>query len=117
MPCVRHCVLAQHWEPHHSTSESTAVTGIDVDACLDMFSRKEQLGENDKWYCPHCKEHRRAFKKFDLWSAPEILIIHLKRFSYSQVCCVAPANPACGTTHAWCVSCPTSIGHLLCAPR
>ena len=31
-----------------------------------------------------CKEHRQATKKFDLWKLPNILIIHLKRFSYSR---------------------------------
>lgn len=35
-------------------------------------------------YCPRCKEHRQASKKLDLWRLPEILIIHLKRFSYSR---------------------------------
>ena len=76
---------SQHWEPHASTEERVSHTDIDVSDCLNMFSRREQLGENDKWYCGHCKEHRQAYKKFDLWKAPEILIIHLKRFSYSQV--------------------------------
>lgn len=35
-------------------------------------------------YCPNCKTHRQANKKLDLWRLPEILIIHLKRFSYNQ---------------------------------
>ena len=35
-------------------------------------------------YCPGCKEHQQASKKLDLWRLPEILIIHLKRFSYSR---------------------------------
>ena len=35
-------------------------------------------------YCPNCKEHREASKKLDLWRLPEILVIHLKRFSYSR---------------------------------
>lgn len=35
-------------------------------------------------YCPGCKEHRQASKKLDLWRLPEILVIHLKRFSYSR---------------------------------
>lgn len=28
--------------------------------------------------------HRQASKKLDLWRLPEILVIHLKRFSYSR---------------------------------
>lgn len=35
-------------------------------------------------YCPQCKEHRQASKKLDLWRLPDILVIHLKRFSYSK---------------------------------
>jgi len=35
-------------------------------------------------YCPSCKKHQRATKKFDLWSLPEVLVIHLKRFSYTR---------------------------------
>jgi len=34
------------------------------------------------WYCPDCKEHRTAFKKFDLWRLPEVLVVHMKRFQY-----------------------------------
>ena len=50
--------------------------------CLKLFTEKEQLGENDLWYCPKCKDHVPAFKKFDLWSLPDVLIVHLKRFEY-----------------------------------
>jgi ubiquitin C-terminal hydrolase len=35
-------------------------------------------------YCPRCKEHRQATKKLDLWTLPDILVVHLKRFSYSR---------------------------------
>ncbi|OTB08608.1 hypothetical protein M426DRAFT_262093 [Hypoxylon sp. CI-4A] len=57
--------------------------GISLEACLDEFEREEILSEQDMWYCPRCKDHRRASKKFDLWKTPDILIIHLKRFSSS----------------------------------
>ncbi|OTB20291.1 hypothetical protein K445DRAFT_7081 [Daldinia sp. EC12] len=57
--------------------------GITLEACLDEFEREEILSEQDMWYCPRCKEHRRASKKFDLWKTPDILVIHLKRFSSS----------------------------------
>lgn len=55
--------------------------GIPLDECLDEFSREEILSESNAWYCPQCKEHRRARKRFELWTAPDILIIHLKRFT------------------------------------
>lgn len=57
--------------------------GITLDECLDEFERAEILSEQDMWYCPRCKEHRRASKKFDLWKTPDVLVVHLKRFSSS----------------------------------
>ncbi|GAO13887.1 uncharacterized protein UV8b_03877 [Ustilaginoidea virens] len=57
--------------------------GITLEECLDEFERAEILSEQDMWYCPRCKEHRRASKKFDLWKTPDILVAHLKRFSSS----------------------------------
>ncbi|EMR09991.1 hypothetical protein PNEG_01749 [Pneumocystis murina B123] len=57
---------------------------IHLDDCLDLFAKKEQLGEDDLWYCPNCKEHRRATKQLEIWKSPDILVIHLKRFSNSR---------------------------------
>ncbi|KAH6668752.1 hypothetical protein B0J14DRAFT_566408 [Halenospora varia] len=55
--------------------------GITMDDCLNEFGKEEILSEQDTWYCPRCKEHRRASKKFELWKTPDILVMHLKRFS------------------------------------
>ncbi|KAJ3025872.1 ubiquitin carboxyl-terminal hydrolase, partial [Rhizophlyctis rosea] len=49
--------------------------------CLDEFRKQETLEEDNSWYCPKCKEHRQATKKLDIWSLPDILVFHLKRFS------------------------------------
>jgi len=48
--------------------------------CISAYTAKETLGENDLWYCSQCKKHQKAHKKLDMWSFPEILVIHLKRF-------------------------------------
>ncbi|XP_042476654.1 ubiquitin carboxyl-terminal hydrolase 8-like isoform X2 [Macadamia integrifolia] len=57
---------------------------VSLYACLEAFLKEEPLGPEDMWYCPGCKKHRQASKKLDLWRLPEILVIHLKRFSYSR---------------------------------
>lgn len=54
--------------------------GVSLDECLDEFSKEEILEEQESWFCPRCKTHTRAKKKFDLWSTPDVLVIHLKRF-------------------------------------
>lgn len=58
--------------------------GIHLEDCLDEFAKEEILSASDPWYCPRCKEQRRASKKFELWKSPDILVIHLKRFSSSR---------------------------------
>lgn len=57
--------------------------GLSLDECLDEFGKAEVLSEADTWYCPRCKEHRRATKTLQLWKTPDILVMHLKRFSSS----------------------------------
>lgn len=61
---------------------------LDQDAtltqCLQAFIEPEILGPEDKWFCPNCKEHIQAEKKMSIWRLPPILIVHLKRFKYSQ---------------------------------
>ncbi|XP_073109588.1 ubiquitin carboxyl-terminal hydrolase 8 isoform X3 [Elaeis guineensis] len=57
---------------------------VSLYACLEAFLKEEPLGPDDMWYCPSCKKHQQASKKLDLWRLPEILVIHLKRFSYTR---------------------------------
>ncbi|KAL3742844.1 hypothetical protein ACJRO7_018193 [Eucalyptus globulus] len=73
-------------EVHKSgfTVKKTRQEAISLFSCLDAFLKEEPLGPDDMWYCPGCKEHRQATKKLDLWKLPDILVVHLKRFSYSR---------------------------------
>lgn len=52
--------------------------------CFQKFSEPEKLGPNDTWYCPACKDHKQAQKKVDIYTAPDYLIIHIKRFIYQN---------------------------------
>ena len=65
-----------------SFSIFTEIDGADLDLfnLFQNFSRKEKLTEGNKWFCPKCKEYQLAEKKMEIYSCPEILIIHLKRF-------------------------------------
>jgi ubiquitin carboxyl-terminal hydrolase 4/11/15 len=55
--------------------------GITLDSCFSETAKSEVLSEDNAWYCGRCKELRRATKTLEIWSVPDILIIHLKRFS------------------------------------
>lgn len=58
---------------------------------LSLKFLKVYISLSDVWYCnlmfirycPTCKKPQEATKKLDLWRLPEILVVHLKRFSYN----------------------------------
>lgn len=78
--------LAEESDEHESVKKkpSQKKSCVGLDDCIDLFLSREKLGANDPWYCPSCKKHQQATKKFDLWSLPKILVVHLKRFSYNS---------------------------------
>ncbi|ORX40453.1 hypothetical protein BD324DRAFT_610768 [Kockovaella imperatae] len=57
---------------------------ISLEDCLDEFSKEETLGQDDLWYCPQCKKHQAATKKLEIYQAPDILVICIKRFGSSR---------------------------------
>ncbi|KAL3315184.1 Ubiquitin carboxyl-terminal hydrolase 15, partial [Cichlidogyrus casuarinus] len=61
-------------------SFKTEAWDLKLDHCLKRFTEQEKLGENDLWYCTKCKSEQQATKKFDLWTLPKVLVVHLKRF-------------------------------------
>ncbi|XP_062930391.1 ubiquitin carboxyl-terminal hydrolase 43a [Mobula hypostoma] len=48
--------------------------------CFELYTKEEQLAPDDAWRCPHCKNLQQGMVKLNLWTLPDILIIHLKRF-------------------------------------
>jgi len=59
--------------------------GYNVYDCFDSFTKKEKLEKGNEWYCNKCKEHKQAAKKMEIYKAPQILVLHLKRFKTSKV--------------------------------
>lgn len=71
----------------HSSLSTQLVKKKDVLSlkdCFNLYTKTEKLSENDYWYCSKCKNHEPSTKKFDIWSLPKVLVLQLKRFSYSR---------------------------------
>ncbi|XP_051904170.1 ubiquitin carboxyl-terminal hydrolase 43 [Hippocampus zosterae] len=51
-----------------------------LDECFQLYTKEEQLAPDDAWKCPHCKQLQQGTVKMSLWTLPDILILHLKRF-------------------------------------
>ena len=56
-------------------------SGIQLSQCLDLYTKKETL---EGYACDHCKKNTVAVVDTKVSKAPDILIIHLKRFSYQS---------------------------------
>ena len=63
-------------------AEARSSGGLTVRECLRAFSLPEVLSPDNEWYCRDCKQHKRATKMLSVYSLPDLLIIHLKRFHY-----------------------------------
>ncbi|XP_072207815.1 ubiquitin carboxyl-terminal hydrolase 43 isoform X2 [Excalfactoria chinensis] len=51
-----------------------------LDECFQLYTKEEQLAPDDAWRCPHCRVPQQGTVQLRLWTLPDILIIHLKRF-------------------------------------
>jgi ubiquitin carboxyl-terminal hydrolase 4/11/15 len=67
-----------------ATAATAPLPSVTLNDCVDTFLQPEKLDASDSWYCTGCKSHVQAEKKLDLWRLPEVLVVHLKRFSYSR---------------------------------
>ncbi|CAG8523744.1 9376_t:CDS:2 [Acaulospora morrowiae] len=56
---------------------------VNLDMCLQHFTKEEILEGDDAWHCPNCKICRRATKQLTISRLPDVLLIHLKRFSFN----------------------------------
>lgn len=68
-----------------STSDpsSSNPNGCSIHDCLKAYTEQESLTEHDAYYCSKCKAHRAVSKKISVYRLPPVLVIHLKRFSFS----------------------------------
>ena len=53
---------------------------IELTSILSQFGQIEDLTEGNEWYCPKCQVFQLAKKQIEIFTCPEILIIHIKRF-------------------------------------
>jgi len=54
--------------------------GISLDDCFVETGKREILSEDNAWFCNRCKDLRQAAKTLEIWTLPDILIVHIKRF-------------------------------------
>ncbi|XP_046463041.1 ubiquitin carboxyl-terminal hydrolase 2-like isoform X2 [Daphnia pulex] len=56
-------------------------SNVKLQHCLDLFGKEEILDGDEKPTCSKCQTRRKCTKKFTIHKFPQILVLHLKRFS------------------------------------
>lgn len=73
------------YEAFYSISVEIPTSGsADIYQCLQSYCKEEMLSGDEVWKCPYCKKERVATKQIILTRAPQILVVHFKRFSASK---------------------------------
>jgi ubiquitin carboxyl-terminal hydrolase 8 len=73
--------ISEAFDPFVTLSiEIKTETSSSLEECLTHYSKEELLKGEDSYSCTKCKEKVEANKRIHIWEAPEVLIIHLKRF-------------------------------------
>ncbi|XP_058125776.1 ubiquitin carboxyl-terminal hydrolase 43 [Anopheles ziemanni] len=62
-----------------------ASSTLTLEQCFEHYTKAETLGQDNAWKCPHCQEYLPVVKTLGLWSLPDIMVIHLKRFRQQQL--------------------------------
>jgi ubiquitin carboxyl-terminal hydrolase 36/42 len=66
---------------------SLEITGgiSSVSESLKAFTRSEVLGRGNEWSCEGCKRKVQASKQMTIAKASNVLVLHLKRFSFGNI--------------------------------
>lgn len=73
-------IIEEHSSVKQLKSQTEQGDSVSLEECFELYTRAEVLGAEDKWHCPFCNRKQEVIKKLGLWSLPDILVIHLKRF-------------------------------------
>ncbi|KAK7113174.1 hypothetical protein V1264_012513 [Littorina saxatilis] len=75
----------EHTMEHASVNKVRSVAQqpvtVSLNECFQLYTQEEKLAGDDAWLCSFCKKPQKgATKTLGLWSLPEVLVLHLKRF-------------------------------------
>ncbi|KAJ9549660.1 hypothetical protein OSB04_022203 [Centaurea solstitialis] len=65
-------------------AQKSTETGVStLTSCLDLFTRPEKLGSDQKLFCQNCQERHESVKQMSIRRLPLVLCLHVKRFEHS----------------------------------
>ena len=76
-------VIEEHSSVKQVQSAPEEATSVSLQECFNLYTKAETLGQGNAWICGACNRKQEAVKRMGLWSVPDVLVIHLKRFRQS----------------------------------
>ncbi|CAG9800706.1 unnamed protein product [Chironomus riparius] len=77
--------IVEHGSVKEEKEISPESSQLTLEHCLDHYTKAETLSTEDAWRCPNCQKYLPVVKTLGLWSLPDILVIHFKRFRQQQL--------------------------------
>jgi ubiquitin C-terminal hydrolase len=67
-----------------ANSTGSGNSAVTIQNALEEFFAPAELAGSDAYHCPKCKKPTRAKRVGHIFQAPEVLVVHLKRFRHSR---------------------------------
>ncbi|XP_055627352.1 ubiquitin carboxyl-terminal hydrolase 31 isoform X2 [Toxorhynchites rutilus septentrionalis] len=77
--------FVEHESVNQMKEKIPASSALTLEQCLEHYTKAETLSAEDAWRCPHCQKYLPVVKTLGLWSLPDIMVIHFKRFRQHQL--------------------------------
>ena len=77
-------VIEEHSSVKQVQNSPEEATSVSLQECFNLYTKAETLGQGNAWFCPACNRKQEVVKRMGLWSVPDVLVIHLKRFRQSM---------------------------------
>ncbi|XP_058459184.1 ubiquitin carboxyl-terminal hydrolase 31 isoform X2 [Malaya genurostris] len=77
--------FVEHESVSQMKEKMPASSALTLEQCLEHYTKAETLSAEDAWRCPHCQKYLPVVKTLGLWSLPDIMVIHFKRFRQQQL--------------------------------
>ena len=90
LPIVPPSATSNRGKRSGSYADATSATSchganaVSIEECIAEFNKSNILDDFNTWFCPKCKDHVNAKQRIQLWTLPNMLMFHLKRFSNKE---------------------------------
>eukprot|EP00095_Tigriopus_kingsejongensis_P008552 snap_masked-scaffold989_size72935-processed-gene-0.7 protein:Tk08552 transcript:snap_masked-scaffold989_size72935-processed-gene-0.7-mRNA-1 annotation:"ubiquitin carboxyl-terminal hydrolase 31-like" len=77
-------VIEEHASVKEVEKSPQEASSVSLQECFSLYTSAERLGQGNAVHCLACNRKQEVVKQMGLWSVPDVLVVHLKRFRQSS---------------------------------